>query len=323
LRVLGGTASVIVGVGAGCANVLNIDSDRHVGAPDSSTLDGPVSDVQDESTEDAGPYANVPPNWQCLNKSLPAKDGGPVELEFLLNSASGNSSSVGNDNGTPVTGATFHACNTLDVGCLNPITADSTSDDAGLAFIRVPDAFTGYYELHASGFQDTILSRPAQYHSIYQTQGLAPQALVAAGAALAGATQDPTLGFAVVTACDCTVTASGPTAAPGVTFTIEGNAGPGEQVVYLAANLPTSGATQTDAVSGSAIIFNIPVAGSGSGDASTDAATGASTLTLRASFASTGQEIRTVSALVRQNWVTYVDVWPDQADWVHLPDGGP
>ena len=62
--------------------------------------------------------------------------------------------------------------------------------------------------------------------------------------------------------------------------------------------------SQTDnLVSGTALIFNVP-----SGN-----------LTVTASFAATGQAIRTVSALAREGWVTYVDIRPDQAIHQSIP----
>jgi hypothetical protein len=300
-----GVCALIAGA-AGCASVLGIDADRHVGESDAATLDEVTLDAG--TNAEAGPYANVPPNWQCLNNAPPGKDAGPVvQVQFQFESASGNSSTVQGNQGTPVPGVSVHACNTLDVGCLSPITSNSISDDAGMATVKVPEAFTGYYELKAPNFLNSILARPAQYHSEYQLQGLAPASLVAVGGDFVGIKQDPNSGFVVISALDC-----GPVPAAGVTFTIEGNVGPNEQVIYLANNLPTTGATQTDSVSGAALVFNVPVVQSDDAGGST-----AATLTLRASFASTGQEIKTVSALVRasQQWMTYVDIRPDQSAW--------
>jgi hypothetical protein len=301
-----------LGSAAGCASVLGIDSERHVGAVDS----GATPDVAtgDEPAAETGPFANVPPNWQCLNQPPPGRDAGAVSVDFQFNSAAGTSTTVGGNSGTPLPGVQIHACNTLDVGCLSPITSNVISDDGGNAALQVPEAFTGYYELQATSFNPSILARGPQYHSELQAQSLAPTSLVQAGGALAGVQMDPNLGFVVVSVFDCTVTATGSKPAGGVTFTIEGNTGPNEQIIYLANNYPTSGATQTDDVSGTALVFNVPVQPPTDGGPQSGA-----TLTLRASFAATGQEIRTVSALVREGWVTYVDVRPDQADFVPIP----
>jgi len=78
---------------------------------------------------------------------------------------------------------------------------------------------------------------------------------------------------------------------------------PWSQIVYLENNLPTQAATATDRISGSALIFNVPPANT----------------SVTASFAATGQAIRTVSALVHAGWVTDVEIRPDQATHLSIP----
>ena len=65
-------------------------------------------------------------------------------------------------------------------------------------------------------------------------------------------------------------------------------------------------------MSGTAIIFNIPVPPE-------DAGVG--TLPVTGTFAATGGMFQTATALVRQNWTTYLDMKPYQALWTTL-DGG-
>jgi hypothetical protein len=291
---LGIAGFILVAGIAGCATVLGIDADRHI------TLD-PVdgqTPATDEAGDDAGPFPGVPANWACLNNPIPKKPTGSVQLEFFFNSASGNASSGNGDVGTPVPGADVHACNLLDVGCQYPF-SDQTTDDAGIAVETVPIGFSGYYEMHATNFTPTILSRTPQYSSEYQSQGVANLTLLSAGAGFAGVTQDPNLSIALVTASDCTTTQ-----AAGIVFSVP-KPGPGETVVYLQNNLPTQSATETDSVSGTAMIFNVPPT---------------ETLTVTAFFAATNQPIRTVSAIAREGWVTYVDIRPDQASHQPIPD---
>ena len=278
---------------AGCATVLGVDADRHLVADP----DGGRTPTTDDAAEDAGSFPGVPPIWECLNGASPPTPSGNVEVEFFFNNSSGNSSSGNEDVGTPVPGADVHACNLLDVGCAYPF-SDVVTNDGGVALLTVPAGFTGYYEMQAANFTPTILSRTKQYTSEYQAQGVADLTLLSAGAGFAGVTQDPNLTIAIVTVFDC---ATNPAA--NITFAVP-KAGPGEQVVYLLSNLPTQSATSTDIVSGSALIFNVP----------------AGTLTVTAFFAATNEPIRTVSAIAREGWVTYVDIRPDQATHPPIPD---
>ena len=204
-----------------------------------------------------------------------------MQVEFLFNSGSGTAS---------IAGTQVEACNLLDVGCQYPL-SPATANNSGVALVTVPGGFSGYYEVNASSFTPTILSRPRQLSSEYAPQSLMTASLLQAAASFVGVTQDPNLGSAVVTVLDCTSTP-----AADITFTVP-SPGPTETVVYLQDNLPTQGATATDLVSGSALIFNVPPG----------------TLTVTASFAATGQVIRTVSPVAREGWVTYVEIRPDQA----------
>lgn len=221
---------------------------------------------------------------------MPDTPDANVQLEFYFNSTSG----VGN--GTPIVGASVHACNELDILCSSPL-SPATSDDAGIALLTIPGGFAGYYEVEAQGFSNTVLARTPQLSSEYQSQGLANLMLLSEGAGLAGLTQNPDLSIAIVTAADCTSTP-----AAGIVFNV-GNPGMGEQVVYLNNDLPLSSQTQTDSVSGTAVIFNVP----------------AGTLTVTASFAATNRPIRTLTALARENWATYMTIRPDQATHMPIP----
>ena len=77
---------------------------------------------------------------------------------------------------------------------------------------------------------------------------------------------------------------------PGVKFTV-GQPASNEKVVYLETNLPSSSATETDNA-GSAIVFNVPPG----------------TVSITATIGATGETIRTVSALARTGWATFVQI---------------
>ena len=233
----------------------------------------------------------MPPNWTCLQQPIPAAPAGTVEVEFVLTSGSGTAS---------IAGAQVEACNLLDVGCQYPL-SPATANNGGVALVTVPGGFSGYYEVNAvnaSTFTPAILSRPRQLSSEYAPQSLVTASQLQSAASFVGVTQDPNLGSAVVTVLDCTSTP-----AAGINLVIGGATGEGEQIVYLENNVPSQVATQTDRVSGSALIFNVP----------------SGTLTVTASFAATGQAILTISPIAREGWVTYVEVRPDQATHQPIP----
>lgn len=273
--------------GTGCANVLGIQSERYL--------------VDAGGVVDAA--SKYPPGWECLAEPPLAPDGGTVKLRYqLLNAATATS---GATSGTPITGAPIHACATIDFSCANPLDATNT-DDAGNAIFVLPSGFNGFFEMPgAPSFDKSILFRPPQYVNQSQPQGLAPTSDITAAGAVSGVTQDPTLGFAIVSVSDCT----GASAA-GIAFDM-GNASsqcpPGvmgcAQVVYLENQVPNTLATQTDSATGSALVFNVPVAQNGQVES----------LVVSASFASNGVFIQKITALGRVNWVSYILIEPDHA----------
>ncbi len=189
------------------------------------------------------------------------------------------------------------ACQAIDFSRQNPF-SQAIGDDAGVAVLTVVGGFNGYYEAQASTFVPTILSRPPPLSDEYVPQLLANAELLTAAPMLAGVTQDPTLGIALVSALDCTSSPAG-----GIVFSIGGAIGENVRFVYLANNVPIASATQTDAVSGTALVFNVPTG----------------PLTVTAAFAATGVAIRTVPTIARENWLTYVTILPDQATPLPIP----
>src|SRR5579859_5856129 len=294
-RVALACAAIATGAAVGCASVLGIEADRTYVPPD----EGGSPEAGGDDAQDAGPVETAPvqpPGWACLNDPVPATPSGNVDLHLNLTDVSGATTSGAT--GPPIVGAEVHACAKLDLTCVGAF--DSvTTDDAGLAALSIPGGFDGYYEVHAQSFTNAVLSRPPLLAPETQQQGMARISLLQSAGALAGVTQDPSLSIAIVTIEDCSAAV-----AAGIVFTV-GNAQPNETVVYLENNLPSQSATQTDKVSGSALVFNVPPG----------------TLTLSAAFADTKATIRTVTTIGRDNnWVTYAQIRPDQAS-VHF-DGG-
>jgi hypothetical protein len=265
---------------AACDAIMGLDPDRQV------RTTGPVSDGGAiDAAGEAGPGG---PDWACMNDPVPPTPAGSLQLKLLLNDTS-TAQSATSFAGTPVAGASVRSCALLDFTCADPISS-ATTDDAGAALITVPGAFDGYFEIRATNFTPTILSRSPQFASEAAANGLINEQLLALGASLVGVTVDPSLAIALVTALDC-----GSSPASGVVFTVAAP-GPEEKLVYLANNLPSTSATQTDAI-GSAIIFNVPVG----------------TITVAAYIAANQRPIRTVSTLTRMGWITFIQPRTDQS----------
>jgi hypothetical protein len=291
---------------AGCASLLGIDSDRYVASDEGGTpLEADVGDAGNAGDAgDAAPHEaepTWPAGWSCLNDPVPTAPSGNLELALTFTDVS-NASTSGSE-GTPVPGADVHACNKLDLSCASPF-GDVTTDDAGVADLMVPGGFDGYFEMRAQGYTNAILQRTPILASESENQGVAEISLLAEAAPLANLTQNPSLSIALVTAEDCNANV-----AAGITFEV-GSPGLNETVVYLLNNLPSQSATETDSVSGTALIFNVP----------------SGALTVSASFAATKIPIRTVTTIARAAdpdagvptpWVTYLQIRPDQAT-VHL-----
>jgi hypothetical protein len=256
-----------------CAKIIDVESDRYLAAP----------------IVDAGPPAPGT-DWSCLHATpLDASGPGSFTLEYFLNDVTTAQSST-TFAGAPIAGAVVRACANLDLMCNDALVLGAT-DDAGLVRMRVPHGFDGYYEVtDASDFAPSILKRTPQMSDEHADQGLAKTSLIQFGAKVAHVDIDPSLGFVVITAADCR---SAP--ASGVQFALH-NPAASERIIYIEGNLPTPTATETDEA-GSAIIFNVPPG----------------SVAITGTLASTGETLRTVTALVRDGWATFVQVRLDSA----------
>jgi hypothetical protein len=154
----------------------------------------------------------------------------------------------------------------------------------------MPSGFDGYYTLMAQNYPPGVLARPALLRSEMIEQGMVNSTLIGVAPSLVGTTQDPNNGIAIISVFDCTSTP-----ASGLTISI-GSPTPDERVYYFVNSLPTPSATSTDNT-GSAIIFNVPPGSV------------AATATLPGST----QTLRTMTAITRAGWVSFVNIRPDQA----------
>jgi hypothetical protein len=266
LAAAGGIAAL-----AACSAILGVESDRYV-----ATSDG---------GDEAGGGG---PDWSCLGASTPDAGSGSLTVKFFLNDVT-TAQSSGTFAGDPIVDASLQACSKLDFSCGQPLLGTST-DDAGIAFARVPAGFDGYYEVRSTDFPPSILKRTPQLASEFVQQGLAKTSLIALGGQFAQVTVHQDLAFVVVTAADCQTNP-----APGVTFQVAPLA-EDEKLVYLENSLPSPSATETDAT-GSAIVYNVP----------------AGTVSLSATIAATGTPLRTVSAMARNGWATFIQVRLDSS----------
>jgi hypothetical protein len=251
-------------------------------------------DAAASSQPDAG-FSSLPANWSCLDGPIPAAPSGNVELELVLTNGNTVTSSTPE---VPIAAAEVQACSPLDVSCAQPVSA-ATSDDAGTALLSVPGGFPGYYQVTGPDLTSALLARPKPYSSEYQVQGLHGLLQLSAGASFVGLTQASNLSIAIVTVLDCTSTL-----AAGIAISVAAP-GPTEEVIYLKDDIPVMNTTQTqtDSVSGAAIVFNVPPGN----------------LAVTASFAATNEPIQTVSTVAREGWITYVEIRPDQATHQGLP----
>ncbi len=187
---------------------------------------GAELDAGNDAGGDAGP------NWSCMSGPVPPTPTSAL-LKLFLNDVSSAQSS-GSFAGTPIVGASIRSCTALDFACASPLGNGVSNDDAGIVSMTVPGGFDGYYELMASNFTQSILSRPPQLHDESAQQGMASAQLLSLGASAAGVTDDPTLAVVIVSVADCD---SNP--APGVTFQVAAP-GPKQRIVYIQNNLPTA-----------------------------------------------------------------------------------
>ena len=141
-RVIGAAIVAALGAGAACANILGIDSDRHLPTTSGNDAGGPST---------TGP-------WDCLGN--PSQNPNPSEniaLSIQVNNASSttiNASQI--DGGSSLVAVTRTALpdvqvkecpNLADPGCMDSTAETVTTDDAGMATFNLNGAFQGFFIL--------------------------------------------------------------------------------------------------------------------------------------------------------------------------------
>jgi hypothetical protein len=246
LRVLWGVGSIGTLVTAGCAQVLDVDTDRHVAPLEAS----------------AGP-------WDCLGapdeKLDPTLD---VDLTLVVMDAIQSSTSAGavdggsdldTVSGTWLPGVSIRACALRDTSCDDGTQAAMTND-AGKVDFHLSGDFAGFFDIRrpdlvpATLYPGKLLAgqattsfpaydiRPDDFVSLARFATNSPPTL----------DQDGGLGHVLVTIYDCQ-----DHQAPGVTLTYDSSSTQTE-TFYFQNGLPNLKATQTDGY-GLAGALNMPV----------------------------------------------------------------
>jgi hypothetical protein len=107
--------------------------------------------------------ANDP--WGCLDDTpTPSDPTEEVTVKVILFNAFQPFTLGGSRGGsdltllsyTPQPGVTVAACSPLDTVCASPVSGPTSSDDAGIAALRVPGSFGGFYALSQPGSVPTL-----------------------------------------------------------------------------------------------------------------------------------------------------------------------
>lgn len=260
------------------------------GLPDGSTFDAQPDVDASPETDDAQPDAGPNP-WGCLSappEVLSAGQSIAVTLTAFdalqpIQTAGPAGSDLVPVSYTAVPFANVEGCNTLDPAC-NSAVASGTMDEAGVTVLTMPANFVGFFRLTAPGYFPST-TYPGQLLADASAESIttamvdvnALQELAfALNVNVEGA--DAGVGLAFFEAFDCF-----DHHAPGVTFTILGDAGAGAIPWYIVNGVPSTADNQTGSL-GAGGAVNVP----------------AGPLTVVATLASTKQVLGTISAIVRE-----------------------
>jgi hypothetical protein len=268
-----------LGLLGGCSAVLGIEADREVASTDSGSTKNDAS--------------SLPAGWTCIDDPKPTVEAGSVTLTIQFTDAA-TASSSGSFEGDPIPGLDVRICTALDFSCASPI-GNATSAANGNAVLVVPKGFDGFYEVRApegSGYPPVLIRRMPQLHDEWTGHAVTKKELLETGASLVGIPVDPAKGIAILSGTDC-----GHKPRPGLTFSVS-NLAPDEKVVYIDSSLPSDTATSTDGT-GSALVYNVPPG----------------TLTMTGFVLINGayRPIKTLGALARTGWLTFVQLRPETA----------
>jgi hypothetical protein len=246
MRVLWGVGSLGTLVSAGCAQVLDVDTDRHV---------VPLE-------------AGAAP-WDCLGSPREKLDPNlDVDLTLVVMDAIQSSTSAGavdggsdldTVSGTWLPGVSVRACALRDTGCGDGTPAAMTND-AGKTNLHLTGDFAGFFDIRRPDLVPSTLYPgnllAGQSTTSFPAYGIRPDDFVSL--ALFATNSPPTLdqdgglGHVIVTIYDCQ-----DHQAPGVTLTYDSRSSQTEWF-YFQNGLPNQKATQTDSY-GLAGALNVPV----------------------------------------------------------------
>jgi len=246
MRVLWGVGSIGTLVSAGCAQVLDVDTDRRVAPVEAG----------------AGP-------WDCLGAPDERLDPHlDVDLTLVVMDAVQSSTSAGaidggsdldTVSGTWLPGVSVRACALRDPDC-NDGTQAAMTDDAGKVDFRLNGDFAGFFDIRrpdlvpATLYPGKLLA--GQSTTSFPAYDIRPDDFVSL--ALLATNSAPTLdqdsgvGHVIVTIYDCQ-----DHQAPGVSLTYDSRSSKTESF-YFQNGLPNLKATQTDGY-GLAGALNVPV----------------------------------------------------------------
>ena len=235
--------------------------------------------------------------WGCVGGDPLAADGGvPATLQVVPY----DGFSTLNPEANPYvvrTGVTVRLCPKRDPACSAPLSSAITvTGDEGAVFPMPTSTRELYVEITGTGITPMLFfpaiagDGAARFQRPLLVGTLAPES-TAALAGLLGQQVDSNAGILLTRVLNCETF---PAESGGVRFVAEPLA-PSTKAFYTSGGAPSPTTTATDA-DGLGGFVNVPPA----------------LVTVRTSFADTGQRIGTASALVRAGWMTLVEVAPSR-----------
>jgi len=219
------------------------------------------------------------PAWSCVGQVEWPQGVAPATFSFRAEDFSK----------APITPSSVRACNRLDVTCANPVTTDFDTFE-GVSTVLVPGGFDGFFEVEVPDKLPSLLyvSRPITEDIEYGAITCLAESDMALIAGIAQANPpSPERGHVFLLSLDCQLEW-----ASGVEFRVDATEEDTESF-YTRSGLPSSAALNTDQDATGGYI-NLPPG----------------IRTFEALRTETGVVHATVSAVVRQQSITYIDVPP-------------
>jgi hypothetical protein len=277
-RGLAMAAAAVAGVTMGACSLLVSSDEVQCATSDDCVARGPtftsatcvanVCRVAGDAGTSVEPDASDP--WGCLDENpSPSSMAAEVDVQIVLYNGFDSFTFGGSRDGgtdltllayTPQPGVTVAACGALDPACASPVSGPTTSDDAGVARLMVPGAFTGFYSLAQDGSVPSffypgnrlLAGEPSVSFPTSETTETSFTELQAAFNIDVNQDVDAGPGTVSLTQYDCN-----DRHASGVAFTV---APAPAHTLYLANGLPSTTATQTSP-DGVGVLVNVPAGG--------------------------------------------------------------